>query len=102
MRHKTGFSVVENDIKNMVLCLKMKAQIKGYLGQMAHRRQIAQWAGTRTTHPGGTGFETGTAQNWRVRVAIPAGAFYAPQNTPQGVSIPENIVFARKTQFSMP
>ena len=24
---------------------------------MAHRRQIAQWVGTRTTHPGGTGFE---------------------------------------------
>ena len=24
---------------------------------MAHRRQIAQWSGTRTTHPGGTGFE---------------------------------------------
>ena len=42
------------------LCLKMKAQIKGYLGQMAHRRQIAQWAGTQTPHPGGTGFETGT------------------------------------------
>ena len=40
-----------------LLCLKMKAQIWGYLGQMAHRRQIAQWVGTRTTHPGGTGFE---------------------------------------------
>ena len=73
------------------------AQIWGYLGQMAHRRQIAQWsgtrtahrrqiaqwAGTRTTHPGGTGFETGLAQNQGVRVAIPAGAFYAPQNTSQ-------------------
>ena len=35
----------------------MRAQIKGCLGQMAHRRQIAQWVGTRTTHPGGTGFE---------------------------------------------
>ena len=34
-----------------------RAQIRGYLGQMAHRRQIAQWSGTRTTHPGGTGFE---------------------------------------------
>ena len=40
-----------------LLCLKMKALIWGCLGQMAHRRQIAQWAGTRTTHPGGTGFE---------------------------------------------
>ena len=43
--------------KMWLLCLKMRAQIWGYLGQMAHRRQIAQWAGTRTTHPGGTGFE---------------------------------------------
>ena len=40
-----------------LLCLKMRAQIWGCLGQMAHRRQIAQWVGTRTTHPGGTGFE---------------------------------------------
>ena len=39
------------------LCPKMRAQIWGCLGQMAHRRQIAQWVGTRTTHPGGTGFE---------------------------------------------
>ena len=35
----------------------MRAQIWGCLGQMAHRRQIAQWVGTRTTHPAGTGFE---------------------------------------------
>ena len=40
-----------------LLCPKTRAQIWGYLGQMAHRRQIAQWVGTRTTHPGGTGFE---------------------------------------------
>ena len=40
-----------------LLCPKMRAQIWGCLGQMAHRRQIAQWSGTRTTHPGGTGFE---------------------------------------------
>ena len=40
-----------------LLCPKMRAQIWGCLGQMAHRRQIAQWVGTRTTHPGGTGFE---------------------------------------------
>ena len=75
MRQKTGFSVVEHDIKNRCFVCKMKAQIRGCLGQMAHRRQIAQWAdtrtahpmahrrqiaqwsGTRTTHPGGTGFE---------------------------------------------
>ena len=70
----------------------MKPQIRGYLGQMAHRHQIAQWAGTRTTHPGGTGFETEPvlAQNQGVRVAIPAGAFYAPQNMPQVFSVPKN------------
>ena len=40
-----------------LLCPKMRAQIWGCLGQMAHRRQIAQWVGTWTTHHGGTGFE---------------------------------------------
>ena len=43
--------------KMWLLCLKMRGQIWGYLGQMGHRRQIAQWVGTLTTHPGGTGFE---------------------------------------------
>ena len=54
---------------------------------MAHRRQIAQWAGTRTTHPGGRGSRPVLAQNQGVRVPIPAGAFYAPKNTPQGVFV---------------
>ena len=106
-----------------LLCLKMRAQIWGCLGQMAHRRQIAQLAGTRTTHPGGPGFETGVRdrylpktrecvppfpqgffmppktpprvfyiatkhvfvrKTYGVRVPIPAGAFSAPRNTPQG------------------
>ena len=76
--------VCERGQKMWLLCLKMRvqiwemrvqiwevrvqiwevrAQIWGYLGQMAHRRQIAQWSGTRTTHSGGTGFETGPAPN---------------------------------------
>ena len=70
MDQKTCFSVVEMRLENVafvcemrsemwLLCLKMRAQIRGFLGQMAHRRQIAQWSGTRTPHPGGTGFETG-------------------------------------------
>ena len=72
-----------------LLCLKMTPQIKGYLGQMAHRRQIAQWAGTRTTHPGGTGFETGVRDRYlpKTRECVspfPQGLFYAPKNTPQG------------------
>ena len=33
--------------------------MRGYPGQLGHRRQIAQWSGTRTSHPRGTGFETG-------------------------------------------
>ena len=64
MCQKTCFSVVEMRSENVVFvsenegsCLKMRGQIWGCLGQMAHRRQIAQWSGTRTTHPGGTGFE---------------------------------------------
>ena len=73
--------------KNVFMYLKMKAQIKGCLGQMAHRRQIAQWAGTRTTHPGGTGFETGLhdqylSKNQGVRVAIPAGFLCPPKHAP--------------------
>ena len=97
MRQKTGFSVVGNDGKMYLLCLKMKAQIWGYLGQMAHRRQIAQWAGTRTTHPGGRGSRPALAQNQGVLVPIPAGAFCAPKNTPQGFSVAKNHVFVRKT-----
>ena len=37
------------------------------------------------------------AQNQGVRVAIPAGAFCAPQKTPQGFSVAKNNVFVRKT-----
>ena len=37
------------------------------------------------------------AQNQGVRVPIPAGAFYAPQNTPQGFFRSQNAVLARKT-----
>ena len=59
----------------------MKAQIKGYLGQMAHRRQIAQWAGTRTTHPGGTGFETGVRDRYLPKTRECVWPF------PQGLSI---------------
>ena len=78
----------------LLSCLKMRVQIWGYLGQMAHRRQIAQWAGTRTTHPGGTGVRD---QNQGVRVPIPAGVFYAPKNTPQGFFVAKNLNFVSKT-----
>ena len=92
---------------------KMRIQIRGYPGQLGHRRQIAQWSGTRTSHPGGTGFETGpppkpgsacprarrgffgpriAPQSQEVRVPMPAGAFSAPEYTPQGVSRDKNSV----------
>ena len=98
-----------------LLCLKMRAQIWGYLGQMAHRRQIAQWsgtrtahrrqiaqwAGTRTTHPGGTGFETGVRDRYlpKTRECVspfPQGLFMPPKNTPQGVSRGKSSVSRRR------
>ena len=82
--------------------MKMRAECWGCLCQMAHRRQIAQWAGTRTTHPGGTGFETGVRDRYlpKTRECVwpfPQGLFYAPKNTPQGFSAAKNRVFVRKT-----
>ena len=76
----------------------MKAQIWGYLGQMAHRRQIAQWSGTRTAqhrqiaqwagtrppHPGGTGFETGYLPKTRECVPpFPQGLFMPLKRRPK-------------------
>ena len=87
------------------LCLKMRvqiwemrAQIWGYLGQMAHRRQIAQWAGTRTTHPGGTGFETGVRDQYlpKTRECVPPfpqGLFEAPKTHPKAFSVAKYCVF---------
>ena len=60
MRQKTDFSVVEMRSENVAFVFENECSdlgIPSRLGQMAHRRQIAQWVGTRTTHPGGTGFE---------------------------------------------
>ena len=102
MRQKTAFSVVEMRSENVVLCLKMRAQIWemrvqiwemraqiwGCLGQMAHRRQIAQWSGTRTTHPGGTGFEPrqGRFHQTRRHVANKVGGIQ--EDHPGGVASP--------------
>ena len=75
------------------LCPKMRAQIWGCLGQMAHRRQIAQWAGTRKTHPGGLGFETGPPPKQGMRAPMPAGAILAAKIAPQGFSVAQQYVF---------
>ena len=85
-----------------LLCLKMRALIWGYLGQMAHRRQIAQWAGTRTTHPGGTGFEAGVRDRYlpKTRECVspfPQGLFTPPKIRPWVFSVAKNRVFVRKT-----
>ena len=79
----------------------MKAQIKGYLGQMAHRRQIAQWAGTRTTHPGGTRFETRVRDRSlpKTRECVwpfPQGLFFGPKNTPLVFLAAKNCIFSLK------
>ena len=82
------------------LCLKMKAQIWemraqiwGYLGQMAHRRQIAQWVGTRTTHPGGTGFETAPPPKPGCESACFPQGFFPPPKTRPRVSCVAKMLF---------
>ena len=52
---------------------KKRAQIRGYPGRMAHRRQIAQWSGTRTTHPGGTGFEPRRGLQGQIALKLACG-----------------------------
>ena len=102
MRQKTCFSVVENDIKKHVFASafvsKMRGLIWGYLGQMAHRRQIAQWSGTRTAHPGGTRFEAGVRDQYlpKTRECVwpfPQGLFMSPKTRPQGFFTAKNRVF---------
>ena len=69
----------------------------GYLGQIAHRRQIAQWSGTRTAHrrqiaqwvgtrtahPGGPGFETGVRDRYLPKTRECRG-FLCPQKHAPG------------------
>ena len=83
-------------------CLKMKAQIRGYFGQMAHRRQIAQWAGTRTTPPGGTGFETRARDRALPKtrecvLPFPQGLLIPPKTRPRVFSAAKSYVFEQNT-----
>ena len=72
---------------------------KGYsfvAGGSPDRRQIAQWAGTRTTYPGGTGFETGVRDQYlpKTRECVspcPQRLFLPPKTRPR--------VFHLKTVF---
>ena len=98
MRQKTCLSVVEMRSEMWPLCLKMRGLIWRYLGQMAHRRQIAQWAGTRTAHPGGTGFEAGVRDHYLPKTSecvwpFPQGLFMPPQSKPQGFYIAKDCAF---------
>ena len=81
--------------------MKMRARVWGCLGQMAHRRQIAQWAGTRTTHPGGTGFETGVRDRYLPKTRecvwpLPQGLFSPLKTRPWGFSVAKNTDFSLK------
>ena len=99
MRLKTGFSV----LKKLSFVLKMRAQIKGYLGQMAHRRQIAQWSGTRTTYPGEAGFETGPCPKPGCESAcFPQGLFPPPKKRPWVFRHPKRSVFIENLGIACP
>ena len=86
-----------NDLILIKSVIKM-AQIRIYLCQRAHRRQIAQWSGTRTTHPEGTRFETGPAPKLGSACPHCRRGFSAPPNTPQVfVRNPKLCFFVGKT-----
>ena len=102
MRQKTPFSVVENDIKKCVFVSENEGPDQGmpwpngppssdcpvgWHADDAPRRHRVRDRGSRPV----------LAQNQGVRVPIPAGAFYAPKNTPQGFSVAKNTDFVRKT-----
>ena len=54
---------------------------------------LARGRRTRRSRVRGRGSRPVLAQNQGVRVAIPAGVFYAPKNTPQGFYIANHSVF---------
>ena len=74
------------------MCQKTKVSVFekrfNFVRTLVHRRQIAQWAGTRTTHPGGTGFETGVRDRYlpKTRECVPPfpqGLFLPPKTRPR-------------------
>ena len=102
MRQKTPFSVVGNDVKNVAFVSENEGPDLGipwpdgppssdcpvgWHTDDAPRRHRVRDRGSRPV----------LAQNQGVRVPIPAGAFYAPKNTPQGFSVAKNTDFVRKT-----
>ena len=57
------------------------------------RRQIAQWAGTRTAHPGGTGVRDQYLPKTRECVSpFPQGLFMPPKTRPRALT-KENTAF---------
>ena len=102
MRQKTGFSVVEMKSENVAFVSENEGSDLGIPWPDG-----PPWSDCPVGwHADGTPWRTRVrdrgsrpvlAQNQGVRVAIPAGAFYAPQNTPQGCSVAKNIHFVRRT-----
>ena len=101
MRQKTCFSVVGNDVKNVAFVSENEGSDLGipwpngppssdcpvgWHTDDAPRRHRVRDRGSRPV----------LAQNQGVRVPIPAGAFYAPKNTPQGVSRGKSSVSRRR------
>ena len=74
-----------------------------YTGQKGHRRQIAQWAGTRTTHPGEARFETGPCPKPGCESAcFPQGLFPPPKTRPWDFRRPKRPVFIENLGIACP
>ena len=95
MRQNTCFSVVEMRSENVVFVSENEGSDLGNEGSdlgipwpHGPRRQIAQWAGTRTAHPGGPGVETGVRNQYlpKTRECVspfPQGLFMPPKTRPK-------------------
>ena len=94
MRQKTKVSVVGNDIKNVVFVSENEGSDLGMPwpdGPPSSDCPVGWHADDAPRRHRGS--RPVLAQNQGVRVPIPAGAFYAPKNKPQGFYIAKNCVF---------
>ena len=101
MRQKTDFSVVEMRSENVALVSENEGSDLGIPwpdGPPSTDCPVAWHAdgAPRRHQVRGRGSRPVLAQNQGVRVPIPAGAFYAPKNTPQGFSVAKNSDFVIK------
>ena len=115
MRQKTGFSVVGNDVNNVAFVSENEGSDLGIPwpdGPPSSDCPVVWHADGPPSSDCPVGWHTDDAprrhrvrdrgsrpvlaQNQGVRVPIPAGAFYAPKNTPQGVSRGKSSVSRRR------